>query len=351
MTSTPCDMAPRSPVCPPGPHRRSNRALSESIHDTIDHQERARPPVDGHQFVCQSFVDIGKKQKQFIDVLAILQQLDINKVAELPELVIMGDQSAGKSSLLSALAGISLPRSGGVCTRCPFHFHFSASDEPQALTISLYKDYDYQAPPQGTTIPRRRVTAKDPFYPWVERPQREVKPFMTVKANTDYDDVFRWAQVTILSPSKPSEQFVPDGTGLTVGHTSLPEAIETTEAQFSPNTIAVEIKGPNLPDLSFYDLPGVFCSPGDPKDGYIVKVVENLTRMYLRKERATILWALPMSSDPELSISYAMIRKAGATHRTAGVITKADLLPPGADNVSQWIPILEGSKYQLGHVR
>lgn len=71
--------------------------------------------------------------------------------------------------------------------------------------------------------------------------------------------------------------------------------------------------------------------------------------MYLKKERATILWALPMSSDPELSISYAMIRKAGATHRTAGVITKADLLPPGADNVSQWLPILQGKKYQLGH--
>lgn len=215
---------------------------------------------------------------------------------------------------------------------------------------------------------RDAVTANDPFYPWVERPQREIKPFMTVRANTDYDHVFRWAQVAILTPSKPSEQFVPDGTGLTVGHTSLSEAINTTEAQFSPNIIAVEVKGPNLPNLSFYDLPGkrdgelqsqqgdanesavgVFCSPGDPKDGYIVKVVENLTRMYLKKERATILWALPMSSDPELSISYAMIRKAGATHRTAGVITKADLLPPGADNVAQWQPILQGAKYQLGH--
>ena len=256
MASTSYHRAAQSPVTESSPYGASSRASSTSSPDAVDNQDRARAPLDGNQFVCQSFADIGRKQKQFIDVLATLQQIDISNVAELPELVIMGDQSAGKSSLMSALAGISLPRSGGVCTRCPFHFRFSASDEPQALTVSLYKDFTYQPPPPGNVISRRKVTAQTPFYPWVKRPQREVKPFMTVRDSTNYDDVFRWAQVAILNPSKNSEQFVPDGTGLTVGHTSLSEAIDTTEAQFSPNIIAVEIKGPNLPDISFYDLPG-----------------------------------------------------------------------------------------------
>ncbi|KAI8546585.1 hypothetical protein RHMOL_Rhmol07G0130300 [Rhododendron molle] len=38
---------------------------------------------------------------------------------QLLTIVVVGDQSAGKSSVLESLAGISLPRSQGICTRVP----------------------------------------------------------------------------------------------------------------------------------------------------------------------------------------------------------------------------------------
>lgn len=38
---------------------------------------------------------------------------------DLPSLVVCGNQSAGKSSLLERLCGVKLPRAAGTCTKCP----------------------------------------------------------------------------------------------------------------------------------------------------------------------------------------------------------------------------------------
>ena len=37
----------------------------------------------------------------------------------LPQLIVVGDQSSGKSSLLSAITGIQFPTKSGMCTKCP----------------------------------------------------------------------------------------------------------------------------------------------------------------------------------------------------------------------------------------
>jgi hypothetical protein len=124
-------------------------------------------------------------------------------------------------------------------------------------------------------------------------------------------------------------------------------ATRNAAAQFSPNIISLEIKGPELPDLSFYDLPGVFLSPDQEEDEYIVKVVRNLTRDYIRRETAIIMWALPMNADPENSISLGIIREAKAANRTIGIMTKADKLAP--ENEGQWLAMFRGEKQSVGH--
>jgi hypothetical protein len=124
-------------------------------------------------------------------------------------------------------------------------------------------------------------------------------------------------------------------------------ATRRAAAQFSPNIISLEIKGPELPDLSFYDLPGVFLSPDQEEDEYIVKVVRNLTRVYIQRETAIIMWALPMNADPENSISLGIIREAKASNRTIGIMTKADKLAP--ENEAQWVAMFNGQKQSVGH--
>ncbi|KAK9414654.1 hypothetical protein SUNI508_10937 [Seiridium unicorne] len=147
------------------------------------------------------------------------------------------------------------------------------------------------------------------------------------------EDMLRWAQIAVLNPNNPADMYIP-GEGVYTGEFTLQSAAEEIDAQFSPNIVALEMKGPNLPDLSFYDLPGVFYTPAREDNEYLVQVVRNLSSHYIRRPETIILWALPMNNDPETSISLGLIREARALDRAAGVMTKADMLC--FEDTAQW---------------
>ncbi|KAI1171115.1 dynamin family protein [Nemania sp. FL0916] len=295
-------------------------------------------------FAHPTFTDIGVKLRQFNNTIGNLQQLGVSHVAELPELVLVGDQSAGKSSLMSGLARVDLPRSSGVCTRCPLHIRLiDSSSAHWSCTVALQLDYDFE--PKGK-IRKADVTSSNPFPPWVKKSHRDIKIFKTIFDPNEIEDVLRWAQIAILNPRHDHDLYIP-GDGAIAKVVNIAEAGQDTAAQFSPNIISLEIKGPELPGLSFYDLPGVFLSPDQEEDEYIVKVVRNLTRYYIQRQGAIIMWALPMNADPENSISLGIIRDAKAADRTIGIMTKADKLAP--ENHAQWLAMLRGEKQSVGH--
>lgn len=296
-----------------------------------------------------AFQAIGQKLKEVNDTLGTLQSLGIQHVASLPELVLVGDQSAGKSSIMSAIAGLNLPHNTGVCTRCPVHIRSSRAIGPDwTCHITLQQDYAFK--PSEKPLTQDDVTKDNPFPPWV-RQARVVKEFMTIREKVDsIEQVLRWAQVAILNHDRNHEQFIPkefsDNESQEDDSESLAREEARTLAKFSPNTVALEIRGPDLPDLSFYDLPGVFANARHYQDQYLADVVLNLTREYISHRGAIILWAVPMNTDPENSTTFRVIREENAVQRCLGVMTKADLLPRGG--YEQWIDILEGRFHQTG---
>jgi hypothetical protein len=54
-----------------------------------------------------------------------------------------------------------------------------------------------------------------------------------------------------------------------------------------------------------------------------------------------------MNSDAENSSTFGLARRLGATSRTIGVLTKADLLPE-TGNHDQWVSIMNGHTHQTG---
>ena len=76
----------------------------------------------------------------------------------------------------------------------------------------------------------------------------------TIHNPDDVEDRLRRAQKAILSPSMPASQFL------------YPADIDSmsSELTFSPNFVSVAISGPNVADLSFCDLPGLFQFTGSP---------------------------------------------------------------------------------------
>jgi hypothetical protein len=60
---------------------------------------------------------LGADSRRLIQGIKTLEELNISTTLQLPKFVVVGDQSAGKSSIVEALCDISLPRSQGTCTR------------------------------------------------------------------------------------------------------------------------------------------------------------------------------------------------------------------------------------------
>lgn len=318
----------------------------------------------GTQSVHSSFVGpnralltIGQGLKDINDALSELQARGIQHVASLPELVLVGDQSSGKSSLMSAIAGLSLPRSSGTCTRCPIHIRVSRADE-WSCRVFLKEDYEFRPP--GHTITEQDVTKTNKFPPWVpldpnRRARREFKTVRNQHDSEEIETVLRCAQVAILNPSTHFQFFIPKLKGEAPEATRLQhlEQVhrkeEKAEAQFSPNTVALEVKGPDLADLNFYDLPGVFMTARRAEDSFLERVVENLTREYISRPSALILCAVPMNQDTENSLALRLIRDLRTENRCIGVMTKADLLPKDEYAANSWLAMLNGHAHRTGY--
>lgn len=56
-------------------------------------------------------------ERQLLDVVDRLRRTGLSSTIELPQLVVCGDQSSGKSSVLEAITQIPFPRKAGLCTR------------------------------------------------------------------------------------------------------------------------------------------------------------------------------------------------------------------------------------------
>lgn len=292
----------------------------------------------------ESFQGLGKKVKEFNDTLGELQQLGVSHDIQLPELVLIGDQSAGKSSLMSGLANLELPRSEGTCTRCPLHIRVSRQSD-WSCRVFLRREYEYH-PPGDRSISEEDVTVEDPFFPWKKRNHVQFDEFKTVNDKSEIEDVLRWAQIAILNDGKAHKVFVP-GSGAVARSTDIEQAAQNTTAKFSPNIVALEIKGPDFPDLSFYDMPDIFQNTADAGDDYLVSVVANLSRAYVQHQSAIIMCSMPMNSDAENSATFNLVRRFGASNRTIGVLTKADLLPSNGNHL-QWLAIMEDKTHRTG---
>ena len=57
--------------------------------------------------------------RPILDTFDQITQLLREECIELPKIVVVGDQSSGKNSVLESITGISLPRGSGTVTRCP----------------------------------------------------------------------------------------------------------------------------------------------------------------------------------------------------------------------------------------
>lgn len=277
------------------------------------------------------------EMKSLVQKIQDLRHLGIedSKIV-LPKICVVGDQSTGKSSLIEGISEINVPRDTGTCTRCPMEINLSDSDGPWQCVMHIARRYTYMPNSRGTQLPSK---AK-PLGPWVASGGNEDEHFTTLFEKNDVKKAIWWAQLAVLNPQMDSQDFVP-GNNQNTQKTAL--------VKFSPNAVRLDISGTGLPNLSFYDLPGVISQTEQDGEKYLVRLVENLVKDYVSQKHCIVILTLPMTDDATNSSAARIIRDIeGAKERTLGVLTKPDRVS-NAESFDQWLEILDRKKFTLGH--
>ncbi|KAI9452815.1 P-loop containing nucleoside triphosphate hydrolase protein [Russula earlei] len=242
-----------------------------------------------------------------LDAVIRLRAIGANIDLDIPVIVVLGSQSAGKSSLIEAISGITLPRASGTCTRCPTECQLYYSSEPWRCVVSLRLVTDED----GTVLGQpRRVEFGDPIFD---------KHLVTER--------IRRAQSAILNPATPPTTFLNEST----------DDLEERQLSFSSNSVCLEIRGRDIDDLSFVDLPGLIPG-GDPRDS---KLVQQLAESYICKESCIILLTIACETDYENQGAHRLAAQYDPHgSRTIGVLTKPDRIPTGEEG--SWIRMIQG---------
>ena len=271
---------------------------------------------------------LGARSRTYIRVIKKLESLGIDAtLPSLPRWVVVGDQSAGKSSVIEATCDIMLPRSEGTCTRCPHKITTSAKAGDWKCTVILRRGF-YRDP-------RARAGPGIIYDGWSPLNTPESEVFKVVTSKQELEHVLKAAQVATLNPGRNPQDV------LAMPLDSFANSVDSV--QFSPNVVALEIEAPELPELSFYDLPGAINVHDEQ---HLVGFVEKLMCTYLQDEKTLVLLACAADHDIDTSTAFRYVKQCNAQKRCSGVLTKPDFMVSSKFNMITEV-MLSKSKFKL----
>jgi GTP-binding protein EngB required for normal cell division len=211
--------------------------------------------------------------RPLLDAVDRLRHLKVSQEGiQLPTIVVVGDQSSGKSSVLESLAGISLPRGHGICTRVPLIMRLKDDPFADVSEPVLQLEYDYDGGRVVTTSEAKVADAID----------------------------------------EATAEIAGSGKGISD----------------SPITLVVRKRG--VPDITLVDLPGITRVPvkGQPDDIY--DQVSRIIKEYITPKESIILNVLSATVDFPTCESIRMSQQVDRNgERTLAVVTKSDKAPEG----------------------
>ncbi|KAL6812404.1 P-loop containing nucleoside triphosphate hydrolase protein [Trichoderma sp. SZMC 28015] len=227
----------------------------------------------------------GLVNSPMLQIVDKLRALGVSHPALLPQIIVIGEQNAGKSSVLNALTGFQFPRSPTRRTR------------------------------HATEIVCRRESTESAvvsIIPHNPSPERE-EPI----------EDFRRSTYRILPDEFP--KIFKDAAK--VMGIKLSENEGDRGSAFSLDVLKIEISGPNAGNLTVIDVPGIFeaAIPGMTTESDI-DLVKNMVNGYIHDSRTIILAVLPCNGD---MINQKILQLAAEADpqgkRTLAVLTKPDL--------------------------
>jgi GTPase SAR1 family protein len=244
----------------------------------------------------------SKDHEDLLNIIDRLRSQGISRYIDLPQLIVCGDQSSGKSSVLEAVSGIRFPTKDNLCTRFATELILRRGPSTSA-SVTIVPNADRSEPEKIRLLQfRREIGDLDQFESLVD----DAKDFM----------------------------------GLDGGAKA-----------FSNDILRVEVSGPNQPHLTLVDLPGLFQAGNKTQSDDDVKTVRSLVLSYMEKQRSIILAVVSAKNDFANQIVTKYARELDPEGlRTLGIITKPDFLPAGSDSERSYVDLAENKdvNFRLG---
>jgi GTPase SAR1 family protein len=244
----------------------------------------------------------SKDHGDLLNIIDSLRSQGISRYIDLPQLIVCGDQSSGKSSVLEAVSGIRFPTKDNLCTRF-------------ATELILRRGLDANASvtivPSADRIDSEKAKLLEFQHDIVELDQ--------------FEDLVNDAKVAM--------------------------GLDGDAKAFSNDILRVEVSGPTQPHLTLVDLPGLFQAGNKAQSDNDAKVVKSLVLSYMKKSRSIVLAVVSAKNDFANQIVTRYARELDPEGlRTLGIITKPDTLHAGSESERSFVELAENKDvhFRLG---
>ncbi|KAK8001160.1 P-loop containing nucleoside triphosphate hydrolase protein [Apiospora marii] len=247
----------------------------------------------------------SQDHRDLLDVIDTLRSKGLSRFVDLPQIIVCGDQSSGKSSVLEAISGMSFPTK--VSCQCPSN----------TLCIRFATELILRRNPSvGISVSINPGPDRSP------KERQNLEAFAYTHDDLDIGEAIEQAK---------------EAMGLDGG-----------DAVFSADVLRVEVSGPTQPHLTIVDLPGLFLAGNKDQSEADAKLVESLVFSYMKKPRSIILAVVSAKSDfalQQVTRHTRVLDPQGV--RTLGLITKPDTLDEGSDSERFYMELAQNKDVQF----
>ena len=207
-----------------------------------------------------------------------------------PQIVVVGEESSGKSSVLERLMMMPLlPRAENICTRLPIHVRLRRTAQAEPPKLEVFNV-------------RTKTTERGPY---------------VIAAQSGAADV-----------SEEMGRIIMEEQGALRGVSAT-------------RIIILHVSSPDVPLLDLIDMPGLVTAPSGTEPSDMANQTKALVKDHIKRDfgsNSLYLAIVKGTSAPNTSNAMEILHEAGLYNKTFGVFTFCDHLnPKSAIKLKQWV--------------